>query len=174
MVHMPGHIFYRIGDYERARQIFLAAMRVDQDYMANQHVAVRDDWNYAHNISYLIADCAEEGRYAEALEHARSLAGVANDPDGTESPGFYVLQIGSTETRLAIRYGRWGDAIGHPMSFGVPDGKLDVWARGYRDGIVVYARGMQAAEADRPAKAEPQSNALDALLWRLSQEDLDD
>jgi tetratricopeptide (TPR) repeat protein len=174
MVHMPGHIFYRIGDYERARQIFLAAMRVDQDYMANQHVAVRDDWNYAHNISYLIADCAEEGRYAEALEHARSLAGLANDPDGTESPGFYVLQIGSTEARLAIRYGRWGDAIEHPMSFGVPDSKLDVWARGYRDGIVVYARGMQAAEADRPAEAEAQSNALDALLWRLSQEDLDD
>jgi tetratricopeptide (TPR) repeat protein len=174
MVHMPGHIFYRIGDYERARQIFLAAMRVDQDYMTNQHVAVRDDWNYAHNISYLIADCAEEGRYAEALEHARSLAGLANDPDRTESPGFYVLQIGSTEARLAIRYGRWEDAIGRPMSFGVPDDKLNVWARGYRNGIVAYARGMLAVEADKPAEAEEQSNALDALLWRLSQEDLSD
>jgi tetratricopeptide (TPR) repeat protein len=174
MVHMPGHIFYRIGDYERARQIFLAAMRVDEDYMANQHVAVRDDWNYAHNISYLIADCAEEGRYGEALEHARSLAGLANDPDRTESPGFYVLQIGSTEARLAIRYGRWNNVIEHPMSFGVPDDKLNVWARGYRDGIVMYARGMQAAEADRPAEAQTQANTLDALLWRLSQEDLSD
>ena len=114
MVHMPGHIFYRIGDYERARQIFLAAKRVDEDYMANQHVAVRNDWNYAHNLSYLIADCAEEGRYAEALEHARSLAGLANDPDRTESPGFYVLQIGATEARLAIRYGRWDDAVESP------------------------------------------------------------
>jgi tetratricopeptide (TPR) repeat protein len=174
MVHMPGHIFFRIGDYERARQIFLAAMRVDEDYMANQHVAVRDDWNYAHNISYLIADCAEEGRYAEANEHARSLAGLANDPDQTNSPGFYVLQIGSTEARLAIRYGRWNTAIEHPMSFGVSDDKLSVWAREYRDGIVTYARGMQAAESDRTPEAEVQSSKLDALLWRLSQEDLDD
>ena len=174
MVHMPGHIFYRIGDYERARQIFLDAMRVDRDYMAAQHVSVRDDWNYAHNLSYLIADCSEEGRYSEALEHGRTLAGLANDPDSTESPAFYVLQIGSTEERLAIRYGRWEDAIGHPMNFGVADDKLNVWARGYRDGLVMYARGMQAAETEHLAEAEAQANALDALLWRLSQEDLED
>jgi tetratricopeptide (TPR) repeat protein len=108
MVHMPGHIFYRLGDYERARQIFLAALRVDQDYMANQHVAARDDWNYGHNLSYLIADCAEEGRYTEAREHARSLQGLANDPDRSVSPWRSVLQIGSTEARLAIRFANWG------------------------------------------------------------------
>jgi Flp pilus assembly protein TadD len=73
MVHMPGHIFYRIGYYERARQAFLNSKRIDGDYMARQHVSISDDWNYAHNLSYLIADCAEEGRYAEAREHAEPL-----------------------------------------------------------------------------------------------------
>ena len=62
MVHMPGHIFYKLGDYERARQSFLASKRVDEDYMARQRVSLADDWNYEHNLSYLIADCAEEGR----------------------------------------------------------------------------------------------------------------
>jgi len=47
MVHMPRHIFYRLGDYERAREVFLESLRVDQDYMAKQHVAVREAWNYA-------------------------------------------------------------------------------------------------------------------------------
>src|SRR5205814_5000436 len=92
MVHMPGHIFYRLGEYERARQIFLASLRVDQDYMAKQHVPVREDWNYGHNLSYLIADCAEEGRYTEAREHARSLQGLADDPDRSGSPWRNVLQ----------------------------------------------------------------------------------
>ena len=174
MVHMPGHIFFRMGDYERAREIFLAAMRVDADYMARQHVLVRDDWNYAHNISYLIADCAEEGRYVEARQHARTLAGLADDHDRTESPMFYVFQIGSTEARLAVRYARWGDVIEHPLNFGVADDKLNVWARGYRDGLLAYARGMKAAEANQLAVADAQSNALDGLLWRLSQEELDD
>lgn len=174
MVHMPGHIFYRLGDYERARQIFLASLRVDQDYMAKQHVAVSDDWNYGHNISYLIADCAEEGRYTEAREHARSLAGFTNDPDRSGSPWRNVLQIGSTETRLAIRFANWDDAIEHPMQFGVPDEKVSAWARAYRDGLIEYARGMKAADTNQLSGGEEYSNRLDALLWRLSQEQVED
>ena len=173
MVHMPGHIFYRTGDYERARQIFLDAKRVDEDYMAKQHVAVRDDWNYAHNISYLIADCAEAGRYTEAREHARTLAGLANDPEHSGNVFFYVLQIGATEDRLAIRFANWDEAIAHPMQFGMSDDKLSSWICSYRDGLGRYALGMKNAETGHAAEAEFNSNQLDALLWRLSQEKLE-
>lgn len=174
MVHMPGHIFYRVGDYERAREIFLDSMRVDRAYMDRQHIAEKDDWNYAHNIAYLIADCAEEGKYQEAKEHARLLKGLSNDPDHSGAPNFYVLQIGSTEERLAIRFADWDSAIEHPLQFGVPDSKVSVWARSYRDGLIAYTKGMRAAEARDFAEAERQSGTLDALLWRLSKEDLDD
>lgn len=170
VVHMPGHIFYRVGDYERAREIFLQAERVDRDYMDRQHVGIRDNWNYAHNLSYLIADCAEAGRYREALQHAAKLQGTADDPDGSTNPAFYILQVGSSSARLALRFGRWDDAIHQPMNFGVPDDKLGVATRGYRDGLVAYARGMQAAEAGDLGEASRQSDALDALLWRVSQE----
>jgi tetratricopeptide (TPR) repeat protein len=174
LVHMPGHIFYRVGDYERARGIFLEAARVDQDYMDKQHVGIRDDWNYAHNLSYLIADCAEAGRYREALQHAAALQGMADDPDQSSNAGFYILQIGSSAARLAIRFGAWDDAIQQPMNFGVPDAKLGVAARGYRDGLVAYARGMKAAEAGDLSNADRHSDMLDALLWRLSQEKIDE
>ncbi|HEX3684429.1 MAG TPA: tetratricopeptide repeat protein [Bryobacteraceae bacterium] len=174
MVHMPGHIYYRVGDYERARQSFLAAKRVDEDYMARQHVSFENDWNYAHNLSYLVAACAEEGRYTEAREHARSLVGLANDPDQSGNPWFYVLQIGSTEARLAIRFADWDRTIANPMRFGVSDDRVSVWARGYRDGLIAYARGMKAADGRQFAAAEIESTSLQALLWRLSQEELDD
>ena len=174
MVHMPGHIFYRVGDYERARQIFLDSMHVDREYMDRQHVTEKDDWNYAHNISYLIADCAEEGRYQEAREHARLLQGLSNDPDHSGAPNFYVLQVGSTEERLAIRFADWDGAIRRPLQFGVPDSKLSVWVRSYRDGLLTYASGMKAAESGELTEAEHQSGALDALLWRLSNEEVDD
>jgi tetratricopeptide (TPR) repeat protein len=173
VVHMPGHIFYRVGDYERAREIFLQAEHVDRDYMDKQHVSVRDDWNYAHNLSYLIADCAEEGRYGEALQHAAELQGLADDPDGSDNPGFYILQIGSSAARLALRYEKWDDAINQPMNFGVPDDKLGVAARGYRDGLIAYARGMKAAKAGERSAADRESDTLDALLWRLSQEKIE-
>ena len=174
MVHMPGHIYFRTGDYERAREIFLNAKRVDADYMERQHVSVSDDWNYVHNISYLIADCAEDGRYQEARQEAHALDGVSDDPDHTTNPFFYIFQIGSTEARLAVRYARWEDVIERPLNFGVPDEKLNAWARAYRDGLLDYARGMKAAEANQLADAESYAKALDARLWRLSQEDLDE
>lgn len=173
IVHMPGHIFFRLGDYARAREIFLQAERVDREYMDKQHVAIRDNWNYAHNLSYLIADCAEAGRYQEALQHASKLEGLADDPDGSANPGFYILQIGSSAARLALRFGHWDEAILHPMNFGVPDDKLGDAARGYRDGLVAYARGMKAAEAGDLSTADQESQALDALLWRLEQEKIE-
>jgi len=173
VVHMPGHIFYRLGDYERAREIFLQAERVDRDYMAREHVSVRDDWNYAHNLAYLIADCAEAGRYKEGLEHAATLKGTADDPEGSTNPGFYILQIGSSAARLAIRFGAWDDVIGHPLNFGMPEDQMSVAARGYRDGLLAYARGMKAAESGDLLAADRQSEALDALLWRVSREKLD-
>jgi tetratricopeptide (TPR) repeat protein len=171
---MPGHIFYRLGEYERAREIFLQAARVDRDYMDRQQVGIRDNWNYAHNLSYLIADCAEAGRYREALQHALELQGVADDPDQSSNPGFYILQIGSSAARLAIRFGAWDDAIKQPMNFGVPDAKLGVAARGYRDGLVAYAEAMKSAESGDLAAADRQCDTLDSLLWRLSQEKVDD
>ena len=174
MVHMPGHIFYQVGDYEKGRQSFLDSMRVDREYMDRQHVAEKDDWNYAHNIAYLIADCAEEGRYQEAQQYARLLQGLSNDPDHSGAPNFYVLQISGTEERLAIRFADWDSAIHHPLQFGVPDEKLSVWARNYRDGLVAYASGMKAVEGADIPEAERQSGTLDALLWRLSQAEVDE
>src|SRR5277367_2975845 len=54
MVHMPGHIFYRTGDYTRAKESFAASILADEHYMQSQHVDVDDDWNYVHNLMYAI------------------------------------------------------------------------------------------------------------------------
>ena len=174
MVHMPGHIFFRVGDYERARQIFLDAVRVDRDYMATQHVSVKDDWNYEHNLSYLIANCAEEGRYQEAAGYARDLQGLVKNPGAPSQFGFYVGQLAATPSRLAIRFAKWDDVIEHPMHFDMPEAELSLAARSYRDGLVAYARGMKAADANQLDDAERHSAALDSMLWRISQEDLKD
>jgi tetratricopeptide (TPR) repeat protein len=170
MVHMPGHIFYRTGDYEHARKCFLDAIQVDEAYMHAQKLEPKDDWNYSHNLSYLIANSAEEGRAKEALEYAARLEPLAHDPGRSDNPGFYVIQIGGTRPRLAIRFGKWQEAIEHPVDFGMPDDKLPVAAKAMRDGMVIYARAMQALEREDVQSAEKESDQLDALLWRLMRE----
>ncbi len=69
MVHMPGHIYNRVGQYERARQAFLASVRVHEMYATKIPGATPDvDWNYGHDLDYLIFNLAEMGRLKEAEE----------------------------------------------------------------------------------------------------------
>ena len=174
LVHMPGHIYYRVGDYDKARQIFLRALQVDEDYMRRQHVSPRDDWNYAHNISYLVSACAEEGRLQEAQTLLADLQGLSDNPDRSDSPYFYIFQISATGARLNIRFAQWQPVIDHPLAFGAPDSDVDVFALAYRDGLVAYARGMQSLEKGDLKSAPAASDQLDALLWRTSQLEAED
>jgi tetratricopeptide (TPR) repeat protein len=173
MVHMPGHIFYRTGNYEKARQCFLDAIQVDEAYMRSQKLEPKDDWNYSHNLSYLIANSAEEGRARDALEYAARLEPLARDPAGSGNPGFYVIQIGGTRPRLAIRFGKWREAIDRPVDFGIPEDKLPLAAKALRDGMVIYARAMQALESDDVDGGARAADQLDALLWRLMRDRTD-
>ncbi len=171
MVHMPGHIYYRVGNYEKARQTFLAALNVDEDYMRREHVSPQDNWNYAHNISYLVSACAEEGRLGEAQALLARLKGIADNPDRTNNPPFYIFQIGATGARLSLRFAKWGHVIDNPLTFGVADAELNAFALAYREGLVAYARGMQALENGDFRGAAGASDTLDALLWRASQQE---
>ncbi len=173
MVHMPGHIFFRTGNYEQARKCFLDALQVDEAYLRAQKLQPRDDWNYAHNLSYLIANAAEEGRAKEAFEYAARLEPLAHDPADSDNPGFYVVQIGGTKPRLAIRFGQWQEAIDHPVDFGIPEDKLPLAAKAIRDGMVIYARAMLALDHGDVEGGARESDALDALLWRLMRDRTD-
>lgn len=173
MVHMPGHIFYRMGDYESARNSFLASIQVDEAYMGEQKIEPEDDRNYPHNLSYLITNSAEEGRAREAFEYASRLEPLAHSATDATHPGsivFYVIQIGGTRPRLAIRFGKWQEAIDHPIDFGIPEIQLPAAARALRDGMVTYAKAMQSLEREDVDGGARESDQLDALLWRFTRD----
>ncbi len=56
MVHMPGHIFYRTGDYASADKILHRLDVADETYMQSQHIGPDDDRNYVHNLMHRIAN----------------------------------------------------------------------------------------------------------------------
>ncbi len=167
MVHMPGHIYYRLGEYARARQSFLDSMKVDADYMQREKVGPLDDWNYAHNLSYLIASDAESGRLREALEMAERLEKLPGNPFIAKGSPIYVQTVGGTTARLNLRYGNWQAVVNHPIDLGLDPATAGKGAVGYRDGIVAYARGMLALSQKNFEAATHESDALDAISWRL-------
>lgn len=165
MVHMPGHIYWRVGDYERARQAFLDSTHVDEAYMASQGIKPEEDWNYAHNLAYLIAASVESGRYREGLEWAKKLRDVPSPVMMTS--GSFVIWAGASVARVHFRFGEWKAVSDDPIGFGRDPESASYPAKTYSGGLNTYAKGMAALDASDLAEATKQAETLDAELWRL-------
>ncbi len=154
MLHMPGHIYYRLGMYEKARKAFLASLEFDERYMRVNKIHPINNWNYTHNLDYLVANCAEEGRYTEALKYAKALADLPTDDDRLRSTGLgYIIYGGHTAvTRLHMRFGMWDAAAAEIERSGLKD-KTSLAAK-YQAGILGYLKGMAAVDKGKAEEAD--------------------
>ncbi len=164
MVHMPGHIFYRTGDYESARNSFLTSMRVDVDYMSAQHVAVDNDWNYVHNLMYLIADLLEAGRIQEATAISNKLNAARGMSDATlyrHSTRDGITRL-DPELPVALRSADWPRAT-ELLRHSNPAPNLENLIA-LRASLLDYTQGLQALQAGDAASAEKYSEDMDKLM----------
>ncbi len=170
MVHMPGHIFYRVGDYARAQESFAASMEADERYMQAQRVQVDDDWNYVHNLMYAIANLMEEGRLEEATALSGKLKGARGQLEATLYPWSPRDAISRLDPRLpvALRTANWAEALEMLKSSEPP--AMNPNLAFLRRQLTDFAAGMQALEAHDLAKAAESSTQLDAELWRMSEQ----
>jgi tetratricopeptide (TPR) repeat protein len=169
MVHMPGHIFYRTGDYARAQVAFDASMLADEGYMQQQHVAIDNDWNYVHNLMYSVANLLEAGRFQEAAHVSGKLTGARGHLDDTLYRGSARDSVArlNPELPIALRTGDWERVLtlvnAANLTQNMPHMEFLAGA------LSQFALGMQSVEAREPDVAERHSVLLDASLWRLSQ-----
>ena len=169
MTHMPGHIFYRTGDYERAQVSFDLSTSVDEAYMKTQHVSADDDWNYVHNLMYSIANLLEEGRIAQATEVSAKLT-VAR---GARASTLYPWSTRDAITRLnsllpiALREGNWQSVERETSTANVPTQfpNLQILATS----LTAFAQGMKSVDEKDLDAAQKHSIELDAQLWRATQ-----
>jgi tetratricopeptide (TPR) repeat protein len=87
LVHMPAHIYIRVGRYSDASESNVRAIAADEDYITQCRAqAIYPAAYYPHNIHFLTAALAMEGRSREMLEAADKVAGHAHH--GLDQPGF--------------------------------------------------------------------------------------
>jgi tetratricopeptide (TPR) repeat protein len=170
MVHMPGHIYYRTGDYARAQAAFDASALADEGYMRQQKVAVDNDWNYVHNLMYSVANLLEAGRLQEAAQVSAKLTGARGHLENTLYPWSPRDAIARLNPHLpvALRTADWGRVLqlvnAANLAHTMPNMEF------LAGGLSQFALGMQAVEAHQPDVAERHSVLLDANLWRMSQQ----
>jgi tetratricopeptide (TPR) repeat protein len=103
VVHMPAHVYLRVGQYERAVRANIAAVEADNRYFAAHKATpgVYPMFYAPHNIHFLWSAYLLSGQSGKALTAARALA----DPDaGAVRPlGRRPVRAG-TAIRAALRH----------------------------------------------------------------------
>jgi tetratricopeptide (TPR) repeat protein len=132
MVHMPSHIYQRVGRYADASAANEKAILADEDYIAQcQAQGIYPMGYYPHNIHFLWSAATMEGRSGLAIESARKVASKVADPMLAEVPllaGFRVVPYFAL-----TRFGHWNEMLQEPAP---PERSL------YLNGVWHYARGV--------------------------------
>jgi tetratricopeptide (TPR) repeat protein len=152
MVHMPGHIYIRVGRYMDAIHANEHAVHTDMVYMEGQKppMGVYPIGYVPHNYHFLSFASTMAGRSEEAIDAARKLRQT--------TPAEVALQVPLAEPYvpyifLALTtFGRWEEVLKEP----VPPTDLS-----YSYGLAQYARGVAYAATGRRAEAEA---SLDSLI----------
>src|SRR5277367_4638017 len=168
MVHMPGHIFYRTGDYTRAKESFAASILADEHYMQSQHVDVDDDWNYVHNLMYAIANLVEAGQWTEATALSDRARGARGQLENTLYPWSTRDAISRLDPRLpvALRAADW-KTTSELLQSANPPATLPNLQFLQRE-LTRFAAGMLALDQRTVAAAETASADFDAELQQTS------
>ena len=160
MVHMPAHIYIRVGDYERVTASNRRSLAADQQLaelwgdaelplgVATYGLSMRTHPGHAHD--FLHAAAMMQGNYENAIRAAEALAaGLSLDaiaPDNGAAQGRYVK--GWLTQR---RFGKWDELLARAL----PETELP-----FVRGMFHYARGGALVATGKLAEAQ---EALDRL-----------
>ena len=147
IVHMPGHIYIRVGRYMDAVKANEHAVHADETYIRDQHpgVSVYTAGYYPHNFDFLAFAAAMAGRAEQAIGAADRQASVVPS-DMLRAPGMTFLQHHMTRRlQLRVRFGRWDEILRTPA----PAEDLP-----HATGMWHYARGRALAANGKLREAE--------------------
>ncbi|MPY86962.1 MAG: hypothetical protein GEU99_03480 [Luteitalea sp.] len=144
MVHMPSHIYQRVGRYADAARSNELAVAADEDYIAQCRAqGLYPMGYYPHNIHFLWFAATMDGRGQLAIESARKTASKASDEAVAELP---LLAGFRTVPYYALtRFGHWDEMLKEPAP---PKENL------FLTGVWHYARGLALIAKAQLAEAE--------------------
>jgi tetratricopeptide (TPR) repeat protein len=152
MVHMPAHIYIRVGRYADAITANEHAVHADETYIERQRPEGGYPLGYyPHNYHFLAFAATMAGRKAPALEAARAVAGK---PPAEYLEAVPEMQLWSVFPALThLTFGEWDAVLAAPIP---PESQ---W---FGRAMAQYARGVALAAANRGSEAAPLVAALAA------------
>ncbi|MEJ2085125.1 MAG: hypothetical protein P8Y44_05520 [Acidobacteriota bacterium] len=155
LVHMPSHVYLRVGRYHDSTQANLDAVEADDSYITQCRKQGLYPIAYMpHNWHYIWYSASVEGRKELALDAAREMSDRV-DIENLREPGLGAVQhFWITPLYGYVRFGEWDEILAAPE----PDEDL-IYPRAVRH----YARGMALLRTDRLDEAKQELEQLETL-----------
>jgi len=156
LVHMPAHIYLRVGRYADATMANEHAAHTDEIFLADRQAKGSYPLYYAHNLDFLRAATMMEGRSAEAIKAAHDLVARIPREMMLSDPSLELFATAYLGT--LARFGRWNEILNEPA----PAPGLR-----YVRGAWHYTRGLAYAGSGRFAEATAESDSVAAAAAAL-------
>jgi tetratricopeptide (TPR) repeat protein len=153
MVHMPAHIYIRVGRWNDAVQANQHAIHTDEVFIEGQHpMGVYPLAYYPHNIHFLAFASTMAGRSVQAIEASNTLTSKVN-LDAARQVGMLQEMLPYHALTLTT-FGKWDDVLAEPLP---PADIRFSYAMAY------YARGVAHAAKGQWAEAQAALDTVTAI-----------
>ncbi len=154
LVHMPAHIYWRVGRYNDSVEANIRAAKVDEDYIAACNAqGFYPALYYPHNIHFLWASASMQGQSELAIEAGEKVAENVRLEMIDEFP---TVEFFHTIPLLTlVHFARWEDVMARPQP------RADL---AFSNAIWRYARGIAHARTGDIDGAREEQAALAPLL----------
>lgn len=153
LVHMPGHLFYRVGRYADAIRVNVAAAAADEAYLqASPLKGLYRFGYYPHNIHFIVSSAQMAGDIDSALSQATKLRQVLN-ADVTASIPF----VQPVDAAPYLAYAHFA-APAEIKSLPAPDARLP-----YVKAMYHYARAVAEAQLGNNRAFAAELDAMRAI-----------
>jgi tetratricopeptide (TPR) repeat protein len=155
IVHMPAHVYMRVGRYKDSYAANRRAVAADESYITQCRSQGIYPLNYyPHNIHFMAWSAMFQGRPEAALEAARKIVEKV-PPELSADKNVWALYetFLSQPMFVMVRFGMWDKMLTEP--------KPDI-ASQFMTGIWHYGRALAYIYTDQPAEAQRELLTLSA------------
>jgi tetratricopeptide (TPR) repeat protein len=144
LVHMPAHIYQRVGRYADAMKSNQLAIKADEDYITQcKAQGLYPLGYYPHNLHFLWFAATFDGQSKVAIDAARKTASKVEPANLKEMPMLAAFKV--VPYFALTRFGHWDEMLKEPAP---PPGNA------YLTGTYHYARGLALVATGKLAEAE--------------------
>jgi tetratricopeptide (TPR) repeat protein len=160
LVHMPSHIYIRVGDHELSATVNETAADVDKKYIERTGAkGIYPLMYYSHNLHFVSYARMAQGRFDDALDYSRRLR---KNVDGAIDDMPMLAPYGAFEWMVLTRFGKWEEMLAEPE----PKEKTAMMQAFYR-----YARGLAYAGLDKVTEARAERERMEAICARIPEDE---